>query len=92
MPDESLLRDKARECVEQRKLPNRKPDRMWGGKGLGDSSCVVCNLIVSRDEVELEIEFDVIGRTPRVVMHHIHVCCFSAWELVRTKVDGHPPI
>jgi hypothetical protein len=54
MPDESLLRDKARECVEQRKLPNRKPDRMWGGKGLGDSSCVVCNLIVSRDEVALE--------------------------------------
>ena len=92
MPDESFLRDKARECVEQRKLPNRKPDRMWGGKGLGDSSCVVCDLTVSRDEVELEIEFDVIGRTPRVVFHHVHVRCFAAWELVRTKVDGHPPI
>ena len=85
MPDESLLRDKARECVEQRKLPNRKPDRMWGGKGLGDSSCAVCELTVSRDEVELEIEFDVIGRTPRVAFPHVHVRCFAAWELVRTK-------
>jgi len=92
MPEEAALREKAREIVEQRKLPNRPPDRMWGGKGLGDSRCVVCNLTVSRDEVELEIEFDQVGSTPRVVNHHVHVRCFSAWELVRTKVDGHPPI
>ena len=35
MPDERALREKAREVIEQHKLPNRKPDRMWGGKGLG---------------------------------------------------------
>ena len=35
MPDEPLLRVKARETVEQRKLPNRHPDRLWRGPGVG---------------------------------------------------------
>ena len=35
MPDEPFLRDKAREAVEQRKLPNRQHDRLRGGPGVG---------------------------------------------------------
>jgi len=67
MSDEPLLRVKARETVEQRKLPNRHPDRLWRGPGVG-APYAMC-----------------------VDMYHLHVRCYSAWELVRTKVDGHPP-
>ena len=35
MPDEQILREKAREAVRSGKLPARRPDRTWGGPGLG---------------------------------------------------------
>jgi len=41
MPDKPFLRDKAGEAVEQRKLPNRQPDRLRGGPGVG-VPCRVC--------------------------------------------------
>ncbi len=54
MPDESILRDKAREAVEQRTIPNRPPDRLWGGPGVG-APCAVCDRAVEKAEMELEI-------------------------------------
>ena len=35
MPDESLLRADAREVVRTGKMPSRRPDRPWGGPGVG---------------------------------------------------------
>lgn len=31
MPDEAILREKAKAVVESGKLPGRRPDRTWGG-------------------------------------------------------------
>jgi len=47
MPDEPLLRVKAREAVEQRKLPNRHPDRLWRGPGVG-APCAMCDIPLRR--------------------------------------------
>jgi hypothetical protein len=35
MPDESILRAKAREVVRTGKMPSRRPDRILGGPGIG---------------------------------------------------------
>lgn len=56
MPDETALREKAREVVRQGKLPTRPPDRVWGGPGV-DAPCAVCELPVGKNEMEFEVEF-----------------------------------
>ena len=35
MPDEVLLRVRARAAIQDGKLPSRRPDRTWGGPGVG---------------------------------------------------------
>ena len=87
MPDESLLREKAREAIRSRKLPIAKPDRMFGGQGSA-ATCAICGDAVRGDEVEIEIEFNRHGVTPGLDRYHLHQRCFTAWEFERTKVPG----
>ncbi len=84
MPDEAIAREQARAAIQAGKIPIRRPERTWGGKGV-DMPCVVCDLPITREELELEIEFDRVG-VRGFDMFHIHLRCFSAWELERTKV------
>ena len=58
MPDEQILRGKAREVIESGKLPSGRPDRTWGGPGVG-APCAVCGLPVKRDELEFEIRVSI---------------------------------
>ena len=85
MPDEPILREKARAAVQSGKLPARRPDRTWGGPGVG-ASCTICELPVQRDEMEFEIEFD----TPGLDKFHVHVRCLAAWELERRSAGEMP--
>jgi len=62
---------------------------MWGGQGLGDR-CVICGELVTRDQLELEIQFARDGVWSDVDGFHVHVQCFAAWELERRQ-DGSPP-
>jgi hypothetical protein len=87
MPDEPLLREKAREAIRVEKLPSR-PDHMWGGPGAGER-CVICDELVTRDQLELEIQFAYDGAADRLHDFHLHVRCFAAWELERRQ-DGTP--
>ena len=94
MPNETILREKAHQAVEQRRLPNRRPDRLWGGPGVG-APCVVCDIPVEKREIEFEMEFARGGGTPYFDVYHVHTLCFAAWELERTmwasKPDGAVP-
>ncbi len=56
-------------------LPDRAPDRLWGGSGTG-GSCTLCAGPVARDQTEFELEFD--GLATRTFRVHAH--CFTAWE------------
>jgi hypothetical protein len=86
MPDESLLREKARSAVEKGNLPGRQPDHTWGGPGVG-APCSVCELPVTKDELEFEIEFVRDGASPGSDKFHVHVQCFAAWEFERKKAS-----
>ena len=83
MPDEPLLREKAREAIRAEKLPSRRPDRMWGGPGIGEL-CVICGETIKRDQLELEIQFARAAGS-NVDTFHVHIRCFAAWELERPK-------
>ena len=89
IPDETLLREKARQAIRAEKLPSRRPDRMWGGSGLGDR-CVICGETIKRDQMELEIQFARAGAGSDLDGFHVHVWCFAAWELERRQ-DEAPP-
>jgi hypothetical protein len=84
MPDEPRLREQARQAVQNGKLPARRPDRTWGGPGVG-AKCVVCEKPVTKDEMEFEIEFAHDGTSPGLDKFHLHVRCFEAWEFERNK-------
>jgi hypothetical protein len=84
MPDEKSLREKARAAIKAGKLPTTRPDRTWGGPGVG-APCVVCDLPVTKDQLEFEIQFSHDGDNPGLDRYHVHVRCFAAWEFERTK-------
>jgi hypothetical protein len=88
MPDESTLRAKAREVVRTGRLPNRRPDRMWGGPGV-DAPCTICGEPVTKTQLEFEIQFAFDGAEPGLEKFHAHVRCFSAWVFERSADNAH---
>jgi len=84
MPDEPILRDKARIAIRNGKIPARQPDRTWGGPGVG-ALCSVCDLPIGKDQLEFEIEFAHDGSDPGLDTYHVHIRCFAAWEFERNK-------
>jgi hypothetical protein len=78
MPDDPILREKARVAIQTGKLPSRAPTRTWGGPGVG-APCAICGLPVTTDEVEFEIEFARDGDNPGLDKFHLHIRCFAAW-------------
>lgn len=83
MPDEASLRAEAREAIRTGRLPNRRPDRIWGGPGIG-ARCAVCGEPVTHDQFESEIQFALEGGAEaRLDRFHLHVRCFAAWEFER---------
>jgi len=84
--DDSILREKAREAIENGKLPTQYPERIMGGPGCGDM-CAICGETLPRNQMELEPEFRLDGAIAESHKYHLHPRCFMAWELERTK-DG----
>ena len=88
MPDEKVLRAKSQEVIGTGKLPSRRPDRTWGGPGVG-APCTVCGEAVTKDQLEFEVQFARDGDNPGLDKFHVHVRCFAAWEFEREQ-DGRP--
>ena len=83
MSGENTLRQKVREAIQAGKIPDRRPDRMWGGPGTG-VPCIICDEAVDRDGVGFELEFAREGDHLRLRNCPVHVLCFEAWELERS--------
>jgi len=84
MPDEASLREQARATVQSGKLPAQRPDRTWGGPGVGAEGAV-CGKPATKNELEFEIQFARDGATPGLDKFHLHARCFAAWEFERQK-------
>jgi hypothetical protein len=78
--------EQAREAVRRGTLPSRDPDRTWGGPGVG-ALCAVCELPVTKDQLEIEIEFARDGSQADQDKYHVHARCFAAWEFERKKAS-----
>jgi hypothetical protein len=87
MSDEKAIREQARAAIRNGKLPNRAPDRTWGGPGVG-APCTVCELPVTKGEMEFEIQFARGSENPGLDKFHVHIRCFAAWEFERRSVTG----
>jgi len=86
-PDSPLLREKARQAIERKRMPNREPDRLGGVAGSG-RMCSVCERAVTTAETDLELLFTRNG-APGAVVYHVHVRCYSAWaRTIQDTADG----
>jgi hypothetical protein len=84
--DEVALRRQARAALNAATIPRESPTGLWGGNGSGES-CPVCGQRIDASEMELEVEFAV-ASTPGVREFHLHLPCFTAWELERKITPG----
>jgi hypothetical protein len=73
-----------RDKVPAGALPNRRPDRMWGGPSDG-AFCAICRTDVERGEPEFEIEFVGHGDDSGTATYHVHIRCFAAWVPERQR-------
>jgi ribosomal protein S27E len=87
MPDEPILREKARHALRSGKMPSRKPDRTYGGPG-SRVTCALCSELITSDQSEIEIEFRRHNVPPQFDRYFLHVRCMAAWEFERTKVSA----
>jgi hypothetical protein len=79
------MSENPREAIQTDKLPDRSPDRIWGGSGAG-ADCAVCGAPVKSDELEFELEFRRADDRPGLDQFHAHVPCYRAWELERHEL------
>lgn len=99
MSDEKRLQAKAREALRAGRLPNTRPERIWGGPGIG-APCAVCKERIEPHQSELELQFsdqgqaapvpgsERLGGQSEVANYHVHVQCFAAWEAERQQPHG----
>lgn len=84
MPDESSLREIARDAIQRKKLPAGRPDRITlTGAGSG-AACAVCGETVNTDQMGVEIEF----KRAEVAKYFFHTKCFSAWGFECERIEG----
>jgi len=74
MMDENFLRDKVREAMQARKLPNRFPDRLFGGGPTG-GRCAFCEES-THGGMEVELVFTDNGQRGQTT-YYAHPRCFS---------------
>jgi hypothetical protein len=68
------------------RLPDRAPERVWGGKGCG-AACAVCGVRLTLEEAELELEFAPLGERGTQA-YNLHPRCFAIWDSVRRELES----
>jgi hypothetical protein len=81
MSDQSTLQMKAREAMQDGRLPEHEAERRWGGQGVG-APCTICGKVITAAEVEIQLEFaEERDGHPSWADNHLHPACVNAWEL-----------
>jgi hypothetical protein len=87
MPDDALLREMARERLRAGKLPSRGNGRAILGQRGSGAACGVCDVVITRDEIEGAIEVGQHGASGTET-YHFHARCYEAWAVERAKLEG----
>lgn len=66
------------ETARARTLPDRRPDAMWAGRGVG-AECAICGARVEKNEPEYELEYTRDAPDTGVDRHHAHIRCLMAF-------------
>jgi hypothetical protein len=72
---DTVLREKARGVIAAGELPDRPPDRLWGGPATG-VRCVVCGEPTTEGEVEFTYDGHAEGRS-----YYAHPRCLRIFEI-----------
>ena len=81
--DSGALRARARERIEQGRLPRARAVRTWGGRGNG-LRCDLCDAVITSDEPEFELQLDIIPSGEPVRFHRL---CHSLWNEAREDCE-----
>jgi hypothetical protein len=73
--------------VRKDPLPNRRPDRAWGGPSVG-AHCAICNMPVRQGEHEFELDFVRDGAEDGLDTYHVHVRCYWEWTSRKARSAG----
>lgn|GEM_PF-454175 len=79
--DTDALRTRARERIEQGRLPRTKAVRTWGGLGTGQR-CDLCDAAISGSEPEFELQLDLASASEPIRFHRL---CHAIWNEVREE-------
>jgi len=83
---ESELRERARQRIQDGRLPAVRVLRAWGGKGNGDR-CSLCEQPIAPDDVLYEVEVLTHGSTRG---YQFHLKCHDAWQRECTGAERAP--
>lgn len=88
--DSGALRARARERLEQGRLPCVKALRTWAGRGSG-LLCDLCDAAITRDEPEFELQLEPIPSGEPIRFHRL---CHALWNEAReaSEPDGWRPV
>jgi hypothetical protein len=75
--DDRFLDVKAREAIDDHRLPAREPDHLRWASG-ANVPCAVCDLPVTGNVTDLEADFGAVVPGFSAVCH-LHAPCFSTW-------------
>ena len=88
MPDEPILRAKARQAILNGKLPTTRPSHMFCSLSVGET-CAACGDLVTRDEPKFELVFQRWSKwQPEIRRYQLHPRCFTAWDFERIEVGA----
>lgn len=76
--DDASTAKRVRELLGSGRLPSRYPDHVWGGRGSGRDTCLVCGSVVSPHQVVMEAVFIDEADASRSLF--FHGSCFWAVE------------
>lgn len=81
--DSGALSTRARERIEQGRLPRARAFRTWGGRGSG-LPCDLCDAAIASDEPEFELQLD---RSPSAEPVRLHRLCHALWNEAREACE-----
>jgi len=85
MFEKASLREKARELLTSRRLPERLSHRLRGTKNVATAArCRVCRERFAEDEMTWEARFD---GSPESSRHYFHLDCHAAFEAERQRLQ-----